>query len=99
MNWKWMRVKKRQDTFQKNVTQDRIKERPVTPRAQIGNKFLFQWMTRGMIAGEEMVMVFIRSTGWTVLAITWVVAMNNMTHWEEPMRPYDIEGGATTVFL
>ena len=49
-----------------------------------------------MIAGEEMIMVFVMSA---VLAIMSVVTMNNMAHWQEMMRPLDVEGGTIAVLL
>ena len=52
-----------------------------------------------MITEEEVIMIFIMPTGRTILAMARITAMNNMTNWEKSMRPFDVEGGAMTVFL
>ena len=52
-----------------------------------------------MITYEKMIMVFVMSTGWTVLAITRVATMNDMAHWQEMMRPLDIEGGTMAILF
>ena len=52
-----------------------------------------------MIAEEKVIMIFVVSTGWTVLAMVRIAMMDNMTDREKSMRPFDIEGGAMTVFL
>ena len=52
-----------------------------------------------MMADENMIMVFVMSTGWTVLAMARIAAINNMTNWEKSMRPFDVEGSMMTIFL
>ena len=52
-----------------------------------------------MITEEKVIMIFVVSTGWTVLTMVRIAMMNNMTDREKSMRPFDIEGGAMTVFL
>ena len=52
-----------------------------------------------MIADEKMIMVFVMSTGWTVLATTRVAVMNDMAHWQETMRPLNVEGFTTVILL
>ena len=41
VDWKRMRVEKRQDTFQKNVREYRIESIPVKTGVETGDKFLF----------------------------------------------------------
>ena len=52
-----------------------------------------------MIAEEKVIMIFVVSTGWTVLAMVRIVVMNDMTNWEKSTRPFDVEGGMMTIFL
>ena len=52
-----------------------------------------------MIAEEKVIMIFVVSTGWTVLAMVRIAMMNYTTNWEKSMRPLDIEGGTMTIFL
>ena len=52
-----------------------------------------------MITYEKMIMVFVMSTGWTVLAITRVATMNDMAHWQETMRPLYVEGGTMVILF
>ena len=56
-------------------------------------------MTSRMIAEEKVIMIFVVSTGWTVLAMVRIAMMNYTTNWEKSMRPLDIEGGTMTIFL
>ena len=72
---------------------------PVKLSAEILDEVLFQQMTSWMITEEKMIVIFVVSTGWTVLTMARIATMNNMTNWEKSMRPFDVEGGAMTIFL
>ena len=46
-------------------------------------------MTSRMITEEKMIVIFVVSTGWTVLTMVRIATMNDMTDGEKSMRPFD----------
>ena len=86
-------VKNREYAFNEDVAENRIIPSAIQTRAQILHEFLFQRMARRMVTLNQMVMVFINATGWTVWTLTRISAVKNMANRQDAMSPFDKEIG------
>ena len=90
-------VKNREYAFNEDVAENGIIPSAIQTRAQILHEFLFQRMARRMVTLNQMVMVFINATGWTVWTLTRISAVKNMANRQDAMSPFDKEIGSAEV--
>ena len=65
---------------------------------EIGDQMLFCGVMTWMIRTQEVIMSFIFSTCWAIGAIAGISMMDNVTNWEDAMRPLAEEGGLLAGF-
>ena len=88
-----------ENTLKKDVAENWIRAAAFETLTKTAEKLSVKMTSGWMRASKEVIMIFVAITNRTVRTLFGVLMMNNVTNWQQAMRPFDEEVWATRFLI